>query len=108
MKAQEIHEKHKIIKSSIDKVVLAIIAAIGTIWFVIFCVMLTFTPIAFPNTLFVVQFISSAFLQLTLLPIILIGQNYQSAEAERKAKYDHEINLKTEKEVEQIMKLLKK
>ena len=74
--------------------------------FFFFCVVLTLTPFAFKDLMPFVQFISSAFLQLVLLPIIMIGQNIQSKDQDRKAKIDFEINQKAEREIETMMEKL--
>ena len=46
-------------------------------------------PLFVPSTTTLIQFISSAFLQLVLLPIILVGQDLIGRNAELRAESDH-------------------
>ena len=52
------------------------------------------------------MFISSSFLQLVLLPLIMIGQNLQSLHAEARAEADFEVNTKAEEEIRTILEHL--
>jgi uncharacterized membrane protein len=101
-----IHAKHQKKLSRLDWFALTITEEVGTMGFFFCCVFLTLLPLIIPGLLSYVQFVSSAFLQLVLLPIIMIGQNIQAKEAERKAKIDFDINLKAEREIEAIMEKL--
>jgi uncharacterized membrane protein len=53
-----------------------------------------------------VQWITQTFLQLVLLPLIMIGQNLQSRHSELRANEDYEVNVKAEKEIEEIHRKL--
>jgi len=86
-----------------NKIALWIVSKVGTFGFFIFTVLLTMIPVAFPATMTVIMFISSSLLQLVLLPLIMIGQNLQSAHSEARADEDFEINKKAELEVETIL-----
>ena len=55
-----------------------------------------------------VFYISSGYLQLILLPLIMVGQNLQGRHAELRAEHDYETNIKAEKEVEAILLHLEK
>ena len=59
-----------------------------------------------PYPAFVLWLFISNVLQIFLMPLIMIGQNLQSAHAEIRAEVDFEINKKAEKEIETILKHL--
>ena len=56
----------------------------------------------------VVQYVSSGYLQLIFLPLIMVGQNLQGRHAEIRAEHDYETNIKAEKEIESILLHLEK
>ncbi len=105
---RNVNHEHKESLRKHEKVMLSIAGGVGTATFFVFCVLLTFTPLVFPSTLAVVQFISSAFLQLVLLPVILIAGNLQARHDQIRADADYETNIKAEKQIEEILKRLKK
>ena len=96
-----VEQKEKL--SVTDKIALWVINKVGTFGFAVFCICLTVTPFIVPATMTVVMFISSSFLQLVLLPLIMIGQNLQSAHAEARAEADFEINKKAEDEIRTVL-----
>lgn len=102
------NEIHKSRLSKTDKLALFITSKIGTMEFFYFCLVLVTLPLLFTSTMSVVQYLSSGFLQLILLPLILVGQNLQSRHAELRAKHDYETNIKAEKEIEAILLHLEK
>ena len=106
--ARNINQEHKESLSRHERLMLWIAGIVGSTAFVIFCVLLTFTPLVFPSTLNIVQFVSSGFLQLVLLPIILIAGNLQGRHSELRAEAEYEATLKTEKDTEDILKRLEK
>jgi uncharacterized membrane protein len=59
-----------------------------------------------PYPAFVLWLFISNMIQLFLMPLIMIGQNVQSAEADRRAESDLNINIKAEFEVETILEHL--
>ncbi len=59
---------------------------------------LRFDP--FPG--FVLWLFISNMIQLFLMPLIMIGQNLQSREADQRAENDYEVNCKAEKEIQVI------
>ena len=61
----------------LDKIVDKICNYVATKTFLVFCIILTFLG-SVPSLMVYVQFISSAFLQLVLLPILAMGQKRQS------------------------------
>jgi len=55
-----------------------------------------------PPSAFVFWLFISNMIQIFLMPLIMIGQNLQSKFAEVRAENDYEINLKAEKEIEEL------
>lgn len=103
-----INDIHKERLRPADKVALFITSKIGTMGFFYICVILAAIPIFFRPAMAIVQYISSGFLQLILLPLILIGQNLQGRHAELRAESDYQTNVKAEKEIEAILLHLEK
>jgi hypothetical protein len=67
--------------------------AVGTMWaayiFVLIAVVSLPAAIASHNTIVIVAWIAQTFLQLVLLPIIIVGQNVISASQDARAEADH-------------------
>lgn len=102
------NEIHRSRLSKTDRIAFFITTKIGTMSFFYFCLVLVTLPFIFKPAMPVVQYISSGFLQLILLPLILIGQNLQSRHSELRAQHDYETNIKAEKEIEAILLHLEK
>jgi len=102
------NEIHKSRLNKTDKIALFITSKIGTMSFFYFCLVLVTLPLFFKSSMPIVQYISSGYLQLIFLPLILVGQNLQSRHAELRAKHDYETNAKAEKEIEAILLHLEK
>lgn len=102
------NEVHRSRLSKLDKIALSITERVGTMGFFFACVVLVTVPLVIPSTMPVVQYISSGYLQLILLPLILVGQNLQGRHAELRAEHDYETNVKAEKEIETILLHLEK
>ena len=92
--------------SFVEKISVRISEIVGTPAFLVSCFALATIPLIFPETMNVVQYISSGYLQLILLPILAIGSNYASKRAQIKAQADYEANAQFERETEQILKHL--
>ena len=105
---QNTNEIHKSRLSKTDKVALFITNKIGTMGFLYACIILVTVPLLLPTTIPVIQYMSSGYLQLILLPLILIGQNLQGRHAELRAQHDYETNVKAEKEIEAVLLHLEK
>jgi len=56
-----------------------------------------------PAPAFVIWLFASNIIQLVLLPLIMVGQNFESRYAERRSQADFEINQKAEHEIEVII-----
>jgi hypothetical protein len=103
-----INDLHKSRLTKTDKIALFITNKIGTMGFFYICVVIATIPLVYRPAMSVVQYISSGFLQLVLLPLILIGQNLQGRHAELRAENDYKTNIKAEKEIEAILLHLEK
>ena len=77
------------IKSLSDRIGLGITKRVGTMWaaYVFFGLTLVSLPaaIASGNVIIIVSWVAQTFLQLVLLPIIIVGQNIQAAASDRRA-----------------------
>ena len=105
---QNTNEVHNLHLSNTDKVALFITKRIGTMNFFYFCLVLAAVPVAFPLALPTIQYVSSGFLQLVFLPLIMVGQNLQGRHSELRAQHAYETNVKAEKEIEAILLHLEK
>ena len=78
---------------------------VGTMGFFFACTAMVTLPLIgpFKATMPVVQYISSGYLQLILLPLIMVGQNLQGRASDLRAENDYEINVKAEREVEAVL-----
>ena len=77
------------VKSISDRIGLAITKSVGTMWaaYLFFALTLVSLPAALSsgNTIIIVGWVAQTFLQLVLLPIIIVGQNIQAAASDRRA-----------------------
>lgn len=102
------NEVHQSRLTKTDKLALFIVKRVGTMGFFYVCATLVTIPIFVAPALPIVQYISSGYLQLILLPLIMVGQNLQGRHAELRAQHDYETNVKAEKEIEAILLHLEK
>jgi uncharacterized membrane protein len=77
------------VKTISDRIGLAITKSVGTMWaaYVFFALTLVSLPAALTsgNVIIIVSWVAQTFLQLVLLPIIIVGQNIQAAASDRRA-----------------------
>jgi uncharacterized membrane protein len=88
---------------------LRITLVVGTMWcaYVFTIIALFALPSAIKQgTYFIVVWLSSSFLQLVLLPIIIVGQNIQAATADKRAEETYKDAEAVLKEAEEIQKHL--
>lgn len=100
--------------SGLDKLALWITNHVGTMGFFLLIFVWTVTWLGW-NTLapasmrfdpfpgFVLWLFLSNMIQIFLMPLIMIGQNLQSAHAETRAEMDFDVNTKAELEIENIL-----
>jgi len=100
--------------SKLDKVAIWITDHVGTMGFFIIIFVWTVVWLSWnmvapqslrfdPYPAFVLWLFLSNMIQIFLMPLIMIGQNLQSAHAEKRAEIDFEINKKAELEIEVIL-----
>ncbi len=110
-----IEAKHKV--SGLNKLALWITEHVGSMGFFIVIFIWTATwlswnmlaPVAMrfdPFPAFVLWLFISNMIQLFLMPLIMVGQNLQSAHADARAEADFEINKQAELEIETILQHL--
>ncbi len=105
--AENVNHKHKTSFSFLDKIALFITAIVGTMYcaFVFAAIAFTGFPFKGATPLQYVLWTSTIFLQLVLLPIILVGQNLQNRHAQLLAEQMYRIEEHNEKLLEELEKL---
>jgi hypothetical protein len=87
-----------------------ITGAVGTMWAAIIfaCLALISLPVALAsgNLLVIVSWIAQTFLQLVLLPIIMVGQNAHAKKAERRDNETHAAVMAAHLETQEILRQL--
>jgi uncharacterized membrane protein len=107
-----VQEKQKL--SGLDKLAIWITNHVGSMGFFLIIFVWTFTWLGWnslgpkslrfdPFPAFVLWLFISNMIQIFLMPLIMIGQNLQSAHSEARAESDFEINTKAEIEIETIL-----
>jgi len=93
-----------------DKIGLGITKRVGTMWaaYLFFALTLVSLPAALTsgNLIIIVSWFAQTFLQLVLLPIIIVGQNIQASEAEKRAIATYDDATAILEEAKQIQKHL--
>ncbi|MCX6784469.1 MAG: DUF1003 domain-containing protein [Candidatus Komeilibacteria bacterium] len=92
----------------LERVAVWITNRIGTVPFAIFCIILVTVPLVWTDAIPVVQYISSGYLQLVFLPLIMVGQNLQERRAEARTEADFKLNTQSAREIETILLHLEK
>ena len=97
--------------SGLDKLALGITSRVGTMWcaFIFAVLALISAPAALTsgNLIVIISWITQTFLQLVLLPVILVGQNLQSRHSEARAELEYQAALAAEKNTEWLKRNLK-
>ncbi len=108
--ATNVNKTHSDSLSTSEKVADFITGKIGTMGCVIFFTVLALVSlpsvIASHSVILWVSWTTQSFLQLVLLPLIMISQNIQSRHSEMRSEEDFNINVKAEKEIKDIQKKL--
>ena len=111
---KNINIEHKKRLSRMDRLALWITEHVGTMGFFIIIFIWTFVWLGWnsigpatmrfdPYPAFVLWLFLSNMIQIFLMPLIMIGQNLQSAHSEARAEADFEVNTKAEYEIETIL-----
>ncbi len=105
--AVNVNKKHKESLGFNDRIGLTITNIVGTMWIAYIFAGLAF--VALPSAIqqgsptVLVNWLSSNFLQLVLLPLIMVGQNLQSRKDVIRAENDYETDKKAEEKIETIL-----
>jgi hypothetical protein len=83
-----------------DRIALWIVGKAGTMNFTYACAVMVTLPLVFPQVMAVVQYVSSAYLQLLFLPIILVAGNLQQKRAELREESAYKIQIKQDIQIE--------
>jgi Zn-dependent protease with chaperone function len=102
--SQNANARHEESLSLADRSALFIVDKAGTILFFLLCNLLCLSVLLEPDWTAWVQFISSGWLQLVLLPLMLIASNLQSRHAEKRADALYEATLKIDRSLEKMEK----
>jgi uncharacterized membrane protein len=96
--------------SAVDRLAVGITSAIGTMGCVLVFAVLTLISLpavlADGNVITIVGWLAQTFLQLVLLPLLMVGQNLQGRHSELRAENDFQVNVKAEDEIETILNRL--
>ncbi len=102
---RNINKEHKENLGTQEKIALVITRGVGTMW----CAYLfgIIALISLPDAIEagraeVISWVAQTFLQLVLLSIIMVGQNVLSKHAELRADAEYEINMKNERDIQEI------
>lgn len=92
--AKSIHPQDKLVNRFNRKVGLGITTSVGTMWcaYVFTAIALVSLPAAIlsHNAIVIIAWIAQTFLQLVLLPVIIVGQNIQAAAADARSSATYE------------------
>lgn len=116
---RNVNKEHKESLSVLERVALVSTEKIGSVGFFLLITVVTalwivwntYGPEAMrfdPFPAFVLWLFASNVLQLLLMPLIMIGQNLQARHAEARAESDYEVNVKSEREVHEMVSRLEK
>jgi hypothetical protein len=98
--------------SFLDRLGVKITTTVGTMWAAIAFSLLALVSlpaaIASGNTLVIVSWLAQTFLQLVLLPIIMVGQVVQARKAEKRDNETHQAVMAAHLETQQILRELHK
>ena len=80
--------------------------ALGTMWCTYVFALLVLIPVFVPRAEQVIMYISSSFLQLVCLPLLMVGQNVLSRKSEKRAEEDHKMIMKELRELRNLRLLV--
>jgi uncharacterized membrane protein len=107
-KIRDVNKEHRESLTKLEKIAVFITNHVGTVEFAIFCAVFVTIPLVWKNTMPVILYISSGYMQLILLPLIMVGQNLQNRHAERRVQSEYELSLKSEAQIKDIVARLEK
>ena len=92
----------------LEKIAVKMTNVVGTMWFFFFCIILVTIPLIWPQVMPAIQYISSGYLQLILLPLILMGQELLGRASDRRAENSYEQTIKSDIEINLVKYKLNK
>ena len=105
-KIHDVNKEHKESLTKLERAAVWVTDHIGTIEFAIFCIIFVSIPLVWKSSMSVVLYISSGYLQLVFLPLIMVGQNLQNRHSEKRAQADYEVDLKNDRLLKEIISRL--
>lgn len=101
------NERHADSLSLTDRLALRITSAVGTMAcvaaFAVIALISLPAAIRTHNIIVIISWIAQTFLQLVLLPMLMVGQNLQGRHAETRAQADYEVNCKAFADAEKML-----
>jgi uncharacterized membrane protein len=115
---EEIKRQYNFEMKALDRLALFITRRVGTMGFFLLIFLWTISWLSWntlgpiehrfdPYPAFVLWLFISNMIQIFLMPLLLIGQNIQGRASEKRTQYDFEIDKKAEKEIGEILVILK-
>lgn len=109
MAIRNVNKEHKENLTTQEKIALSITKGVGSMYCAYLFAIIAL--ISLPDAIHtgkaaIISWIAQTFLQLVLLSIIMVGQNVSSKHSELRADADYELNIKSEKEIEEIKQML--
>ena len=105
-KSENVNAIHQAKLSWSDRLAVRMTMIVGNMWFFWACVVMVTIPIFLPAVMPVVQYISSGYLQLILLPLIMVGQNLLGRHSEEMANQHYAVSEQADSEIDEIFKHL--
>lgn len=101
-------QTHPLRKSGQDSLAVWITNKVGSMWaaylFGFLALVSLPAAIASRNLIVIVSWIAQTFLQLVLLPIILVGQRVQQAHADARAEQDHTLHVSAHAKLDELLR----
>jgi hypothetical protein len=79
-----------------DRVAVWLVAKLGTMTFFWICTVLVTIPLIWPKVMPIIQYVSSGYLQLLFLPLIMIASNLQQRRAEMREESNYKLSVKND------------
>jgi len=98
----------KVINRINEEIARRVTLVIGTMWCTYAFGLLVLIPIIVPSSEMVIMYVSSSFLQLVFLPLIMVGQGVISRESEKRAIQDHQTIMAELNEIRAIRAMLER
>lgn len=101
------NERHDAGLTAVDRAALHITSAVGTMAcagvFAVIALISLPSALRTGSVIIIVAWVAQTFLQLVLLPLLMVGQNLQGRHAETRAQADYEVNCKAFADAETML-----